>query len=388
MTLLIGFILMLGVSIGWITWFLYYPLRSNELDLQTSNVELAKQKINELRADVEQGLLEQSQLEEVQNEITQTLAQELAQIPVNSKQPEQVMNYWVIGFLILALPLMSLGLYQQLAPEVVSDAPEITLQDSVKKIRQHLEDNEQDIKAWKMLALAYYELKELDESVKAYERAYQLGDREVQTLIRYASTLVVRNDDQFFEKPVNLIKQALKIEPNAPDALYLAGVFALNQQDLILAKGLWTKAIKFLPVDSQDRIALKAMLQELQTVEQDASVKNTLSKIIIQVEITIPKALKINRKNDFIMIYAKAAKGRPMPIAIQKIKLSEFSGRVELSERNSIMPSAPLSKADKVVIIARISKTGSARRQVDDIEVSSQVVDAQKSPQINLVFSP
>jgi cytochrome c-type biogenesis protein CcmH len=84
------------------------------------------------------------------------------------------------------------------------------------------------------------------------------------------------------------------------------------------------------------------------------------------------------------MIYAKAAQGRPMPIAIQKLPIKAFTGQVVLSDMNSVMSEKLLSQHDQALIVVRISTTGSAMKQPDDLQVVSEVVNIADNPSVTL----
>jgi len=248
----------------------------------------------------------------------------------------------------------------------IVDSKPLTLEQSVEKLKQHLADEPNDAKVWTMLGLSYFELDKVKESLEAYEKAYQLTPNNSQLLVEYASTLISVNDNQFSDRPVALIKQALEIDANAPDALYLAGMFAISMQDFTLAKGLWNKALSVLPEGSDDHQALLGLLDELRRAES-GQVSNTTRSA-----------------EDYLMIYVKAAKGRPMPIAIQKLKLKDFNGQIVLSDMNSVMPTKLLSEHDKVLVVARLSRTGGAMKQADDIQITSGVVNVSDNPNITL----
>jgi cytochrome c-type biogenesis protein CcmH len=89
-------------------------------------------------------------------------------------------------------------------------------------------------------------------------------------------------------------------------------------------------------------------------------------------------------QNHYLMIYVKAARGRPMPIAIQKIQLKDFTGVVTLTDENSVMPTKKLSQSSKVLAVVRLSKSGSAMRQASDIEAVSQIIDVRDNPTVEL----
>jgi hypothetical protein len=51
---------------------------------------------------------------------------------------------------------------------------------------------------------------------------------------------------------------------------------------------------------------------------------------------------------------------------------------------NSVMPTKLLSEHDKVLVVARLSRTGGAMKQADDIQITSGVVNVSDNPNITL----
>lgn len=379
----IWFGVMLALSIAWAVWFLKRPLADNGVDLEQSNIDIGKQKKLELQADLAQGLIDQEQFEQALEEISNTLALELKQADSKILTKSNA-NIWIVVVVVL-LPIFTISVYQNLSNYTPTskpasiDLPPLTLDQSVVKIEQHLKENPQDVKAWKMLGLSYFDLNKIEESLKAYEKAYQIDSSDPRLLVEYASALISANDDQFTPKPMKLIKKALEIEPNAPDALYLAGLFAANAQDFNLAKALWSKALSALPEQSVDRQALVSILAELSRVES-GDISNTVTvNVVISDEILASRSA-----DDYLMIYAKAAQGRPMPIAIQKLPIKAFNGQVVLSDMNSIMSDKLLSQHGKAIVVVRISATGGAMKQADDLQVASEIITIADNPSVTL----
>ena len=375
---------MLAGSLAWTIWFLKKPLADNGVDLRQSNIDIAKQRKLELQRDLDQDLIDREQFELALDEISTTLAVELEQQSIKTSNSEN--NTLSMLTIVVLLPIFSIGVYQSLstyAPTSVAtpivDSKPLTLEQSVEKLKQHLADEPNDAKVWTMLGLSYFELDKVKESLEAYEKAYQLTPNNSKLLVEYASTLISVNDNQFSDRPVALIKQALEIDANAPDALYLAGMFAISMQDFTLAKGLWNKALSVLPVGGDDHQALLGLLDELRRAES-GQVSNTVTVNVLLSD----QILATRSAEDYLMIYVKAAKGRPMPIAIQKLKLKDFNGQIVLSDMNSVMPTKLLSEHDKVLVVARLSRTGGAMKQADDIQITSGVVNVSDNPNITL----
>jgi cytochrome c-type biogenesis protein CcmH len=384
MNMIIGFGLMLAVSLAWIIWYLKRPLADNGLDLQHSNIELGKQKKLELQLDLDQGLIDQEQFNQAQEEISTTLAFELESSNTKIVKTTNIsVGTWLI--IVLLLPVLSIYTYQQLTSfsSVITTAkvnsPPLSLEQSVVKIEQFLKDNPNDIEALKMLGLSYFELNKIDASLKTYEKAYQLDPKNAGLLVEYASTMISANNNQFTDSAVKLIKEALKINPNSVDALYLAGMFAVSVQNFGLAKNLWNKALNSLPESSADRQALISILAELKRKESNQQSHTVTINLVIADEI-----LATRSPEDFLMIYVKPAVGRPMPIAIEKLKIKDFNGQIILSDKNSIMPTKLLSEHNKVLVVARLSRTGGAMKQADDLQVTSNVVNVADNPNVVL----
>ncbi|HIB30385.1 MAG TPA: c-type cytochrome biogenesis protein CcmI [Candidatus Thioglobus sp.] len=375
---------MLAGSLAWTIWFLKKPLTDNGVDLRQSNIDIAKQRKLELQRDLDQDLIDQEQFELALDEITTTLAVELEQQSVKTSNSEN--NTLSMLAIVVLLPIFSIGIYQSLSTYAptsiitpVVDSKPLTLEQSVEKLKQHLADEPNDAKVWTMLGLSYFELDKVKESLEAYEKAYQLTPNNSKLLVEYASTLISVNDNQFSDRPVALIKQALEIDANAPDALYLAGMFAISMQDFTLAKGLWNKALSVLPEGGEDHQSLLGLLDELRRAES-GQVSNTVTVNVLLSD----QILATRSAEEYLMIYVKAAKGRPMPIAIQKLKLKDFNGQIVLSDMNSVMPTKLLSEHDKVLVVARLSRTGGAMKQADDIQITSGVVNVSDNPNITL----
>ncbi|HHJ80025.1 MAG TPA: hypothetical protein ENJ65_00160 [Candidatus Tenderia electrophaga] len=78
--------------------------------------------------------------------------------------------------------------------------------------------------------------------------------------------------------------------------------------------------------------------------------------------------------NDTLFIFARAANGPPMPLAIIRATASELPLEFSLDEGMAMMPSMSLAKFSEVVVGARISKTGNAMPQSGDLQGATAAV--------------
>ena len=100
-----------------------------------------------------------------------------------------------------------------------------------------------------------------------------------------------------------------------------------------------------------------------------ASEKNSAS-IIVKVDLD-PKLKGKVRPSDTLFVFAKAAEGPAMPLAITRLTAEQLPVSVTLSDSMSMLPNLTLSKFDQIVLGARISRSGNAVAQKGDYQTLS-----------------
>jgi len=392
MTLYVWFLLMIFISFVWIIWFLYSPSKNNQINLNNSNAELGKIKQEELKQDLANNIIDIADFEQANIDITQTLAQELTAPEETNTLQKNSIQFFTIVFILLLIPIISISTYQtmsQVKDIALSSNGEmqeekLSLNETISEIKLYLLDNSKDHLAWASLASVYLELNDFEEALVSYEKSYQLNSTNPVILSEYASALFFANNEQFNQKSLDLLKQALQIDPNLTFALYQIGLYAASNGDYYLARITWEKALTSVTKDSPDRRFIEDLLLQLEDLTGEKSQQGEQNDFSVIITVSIPEKIKSERQGDYLMAYLKTANGRPAPIAIQKIMLSEFSGQVTLTNKDSIMQIEPLSKFEKVVAVVRITKSGLANKQKEDIQVQSMAFNLEDNPAINL----
>jgi cytochrome c-type biogenesis protein CcmI len=85
--------------------------------------------------------------------------------------------------------------------------------------------------------------------------------------------------------------------------------------------------------------------------------------------------------NDTLFVFAKAAHGPPMPLAITRLTAAQLPARLTLTDAMGMVPGLTLSRFPQVVVGARISKSGNATPQSGDLQtLSASTTTAQTKP--------
>jgi cytochrome c-type biogenesis protein CcmI len=102
----------------------------------------------------------------------------------------------------------------------------------------------------------------------------------------------------------------------------------------------------------------------------------------ITVKVSLDPKLKGKvRPSDTLFVFAKAAQGPAMPLAIARLTAAQLPASVTLSDSMSMMPNLTISKFEQIVLGARISKSGNAAPQKGDYQtVSSALPNSNVEP--------
>jgi cytochrome c-type biogenesis protein CcmH len=107
----------------------------------------------------------------------------------------------------------------------------------------------------------------------------------------------------------------------------------------------------------------------------------------LQVEVALDPKLKDKLSpQDVLFVYAKAANGPPMPLAIQRMSASKLPVTLELTDGMGMLPNMKLSQFPQVIIGARVSKSGNAVAQSGDLQTLTAPLAVSTSTPIKLTI--
>jgi len=182
----------------------------------------------------------------------------------DSNIPINPLSWSVI--IVLFIAISTLLFYDHLKPTILLEKSDgiqesVSLSDSITSLELYLKNNPEDSESWKMLGLAKFNLGEFSSSIESFEKAVAINPDDVEMLLQYASVLVAMQDGSFVGKPKSIIEKILKIDPQSIHALYLSGIAAANQSDIIAAKKFWQKALYIMPENDPDRKVIEEAIK-------------------------------------------------------------------------------------------------------------------------------
>ncbi|MFZ2404260.1 MAG: c-type cytochrome biogenesis protein CcmI [Methylobacter sp.] len=372
--------------------------RGGFADQDQRNIAIARQRLAELKEQLQAGALSQALYDEQLVELEQALSDDLdidSQVKTSSSQ-----GRWMASVLVLAIPLAAgslywtLGNYQSLNQVEQTAAPELEkMKAMVAGLAERLEKQPDDAMGWTMLGRSYKYLQQYPKAVEAFEHAYKLIGDQPEIMLLYADALAFANNEQLAGKPAELVFKALAMEPDNVTGLWLGGMAKAQTGEFAEAMGLWKRLEAQLPPGSEAQQEIQGLLAKLATQIPEGAAAQAEAKpakaVSIDVQVSLaPELQKSAGPNDTVFIYAQALSGPKMPLAIVRKQVSELPLTVNLTDAMAMMPNMKLSNFEQVKLLARISKSGDAMQQPGDlIGVIEQATLADKSPHTILINS-
>jgi cytochrome c-type biogenesis protein CcmH len=378
-----------------------------------ANLGILRDQSVELETDLRNGLLTPEAYEQGKNELQARLLEEVKSAEAPAKTPHNPIRTLAI-VLAVALPLAAISLYLQIGytrAMLPEELQSVSTGDGIARTEEALQALVADLKdkpdnpnGWYNLARSYIEMKRYEEGAKAYEELVKLVPDDAQLWANYADVYAMAHGKTLQSKEVaEMLQTALTYDPNNITALALSGSVGMERGDYVLALTHWQKLYSMLQPDSPDAQQFKASinrardllaaqpggkkkLAELGSIEAtQASASGTGAAITGKVALSSALSGKVS-PDDTVFILARAAQGPKMPLAVFRKQVRDLPLDFTLDDSMAMRPELKLSGFDQVVVVARVSKSGSPMSQSGDLEgVSDTVKPGAKG--MNLVIN-
>ena len=381
-----------------------------------SHITVYREQLSELDRELAQGTLDQAGYDLSQQELTQRLMED-APAPEAATEAKPVQRVrWLIALMALVIPVaavsvyMSVGTPMALDPALMAQAngdEQMTpqkLEAMAEQLAQRLEKEPNNAEGWVMLGRIQRALARYDQADAALQKALAL-ERNDDIVVERAEVLAQKNNGSFKGEPWAIINGVLKADPQNGNALLLAGSAAFSEGRFKDALSYWEKVRGLLPASSPDLPALAEAIDKareqlglpaqapLSTANAPASAgvmakpaSDGTERLSGRVSLEPALAAQVSPK-DTVFIYANAAEGPRMPLAIVRTTVDKLPYDFVLDDSLAMNPQMKLSQAKSVMVRARISKTGNAMPQAGDFGASVGPVTPGSPEKLELTIS-
>jgi cytochrome c-type biogenesis protein CcmH len=360
----------------------------------SANVAIYRDQLRELDADLAAGTLAREDYERARAELEARALRDAGQpdTPVVNPPDTPAVKPPGRGFawtLAAAVPLAAVGLYVLVGNpggvdrEAQLHASRAQVEAMVERLAARLRENPDDANGWKLLGRSYGVMGRYAEAADAYAKAAVRSPRDAQLLADLADVLAMARGQSLQGEPEQLALRALEIEPGNLKALALAGSAAFERKDFAAAAKHWERMLAYVEPNSEDARSIQQNVAEARSLAGEPArpepkkpeSKKAQATSGLRGTVSLSPQLKDKASpEDTVFVFARAAEGPPMPLAVARVRVRDLPYRFALDDSMAMSPALKLSAFPKVVVTARVSKSGAAAAQPGDLQGASAPV--------------
>jgi cytochrome c-type biogenesis protein CcmH len=252
-----------------------------------ANLDVYRDQLSELEADLQNGIISSEQYQQDRDEIERRLLEDVSTSEVSKKPSKQpAPSRASVYATALVIPLAAVALYLLVGNSAAFSGAATTAQPApfagdsqgnpqmsqqqieanVGLLAKRLEQNPGDVEGWIMLARSYMTLQKYTDATSAYSKAAALKTNDADLLADYAFAIAMANGRQLQGQPLELVKKALQIDPQNAKALDLAGTAEFQARNYKQAIDYWQKVLARTPADSELARTLSQNINEAKTL--------------------------------------------------------------------------------------------------------------------------
>jgi cytochrome c-type biogenesis protein CcmH len=390
-------VLMTLAAIAWLT----RPLWRRQVDpgqrRRTANVAAYRQRLAEIQADADAGLLDTDTAASLRGELDARLLRDAeGEDPVvsagTSSAGPRRSGPLTIALVTLVLAIAIGGYWrsgtwnqqQRIAAgpgaaQVTSgEAGQPSVEEMVARLEKRLQEQPEDAQGWALLGRTYFVMQRFAEAAQAYGRANALTDqREPVLLVGEGESMALANDRDLRGRPRELFDAALAIAPGDGKALWYAGLAAAQAGEPDVARAHW-EALSQQELPPELRTVLDERLLAVggKPVAAPAAADPvaTTDGPVLKLAVSVSPALREQIPADATLyVFAKAAAGPPMPLAVYRGSARELPREVRLDDSMAMSPAAKLSQFERWTVTARVTRSGQPQAASGDLQGSLTV---------------
>lgn len=310
--------------------------------------------------------------------------------------------------LMVAVPALALSLYfvvgtpaaldRDALQRTVDGGPQ-SLEEAIAGLREELERNPGQVDGWVLLGRSMAMQGDFDAAREAFARALQLLPDDAGLLIEAAEARAQSNEgNRFDDEAIAMLRKAAALDPDNQRAPWFIGIAHRQRGEDAEAVAAWEALLPRL--DAGTAAALRQQIDAAReaaglppqaapvSAPDPASAATTPADgVRVRVSLDPDFASRVRLRGDSVVfVIARVPDGPPMPVAVQRHALQDLPLDIVLGDGDSPMPTQKLSALADIELVARLSSSGSANRQDDDLESATVRVSRPLSSPVELII--
>jgi cytochrome c-type biogenesis protein CcmH len=382
---------------------------------ENRNLEVYRSRIAALDEEHRLGALTEDDLAQARDELGRELLADASAGPARKSgggKPTLVSRPWLAIAVGVGVPLLAITLYQRLGePGAIDPAPpaaarggDPAVEEMVARLAERLASEPDSSEGWLLLGRSYMVLERYAEAADAYGAAHRLLGDSAELLSNLAEAEALMQGQDFLGTPGERLETALRLDPEYPRALWLGAFAAMQRGETTLAVHRWQSLLDNQPGDSEAANILRGLIANADTGTDigadvaagadsggSAVAGSTMAAdagpgLTVNVILADRLAAELDG-SEMLFVFARAAQGPPMPLAVVRGRVSDLPLTVTLDDSMAMAAGMKLSNFDRVVVGARISMSGTPTASSGDLQGFSGPVSAAGDSAVNVAIT-
>ena len=294
---------------------------------------------------------------------------------------EKGLTAYSTGAVVFVLAL-SAGIYAAIGTPKGTQLASVD--DMVAGLDRRLQKNPNDLAGWKMLGRSYFQLRQFDKAIHAFERAVELeSSTNGQTLADLGEAVMMQDQRALTGRAGELFENAIAASPNNPKALFYGGLAAMERGERLVAADRWEALLALSPPDGIQEI-LRQRIAELRG-EQFTPQPGPETPVVSAAIELAPDARSAVAPDAILFVFARDPARPSPPLAAVRRRVSELPAVIAIADSDAMIPGRSLSEFSELEIVARVSMSGQPIAQPGDW-YGEQTVRPAESGEISIVI--
>jgi cytochrome c-type biogenesis protein CcmH len=332
-------------------------------------VKLYRQRLAHLDQDVSEQLISNAEYEVLYTELSRRLLHDVSRLQQTPHLRKSRRFLWLF---ILPAPILAVLIYGSLGAyadwkitEQLHALANISSEQEYKaalnglhdQMTARLQQRPNNIEYRALLARYAMMKEDFQQAAVHYGVLVELLPEDADMWGYYAQSEYLRSGRKVTPVVRHAIDKALAINPMQKTVLGLQGMAAFEVKDYRLAITSWEKLLLTLGDDKATTELIRQGIANARGRLGDDAIDAVLMQGI-DVRVELGGNLPEMDTTLSVFVYAKAASGPPMPLAVRRMQLRDLPAIIHLDDSMAMMPQMRLSQFDQVVVGARISFSG------------------------------
>jgi cytochrome c-type biogenesis protein CcmH len=290
------------------------------------------------------------------------------------------------------LMLACVGLYRLLGAPAAMDPANLaapkTLDDAVAQLEAALTRDPGQVEGWRLLGRAYGSQQQLAKARDAYAHAAKLAPDQPDVLVEAAeASALAAPEHRFDAQAVAWLQHALDVQPRQQRARWFLGIARRQAGKPADAARIWEPLLSQVDARTAEplRTQVNAARKEAGLPPLTAPASAPGLKVSVRLDPELAARVRLDG-NASIFVIARVPNGPPMPVAVEKHGVTELPFTATLDDSDGPMPTQRLSSQSQVEVLARLSKSGNAMPQADDLSSPAVLVKLPANGTVELTI--